>query len=98
MVPIIYNVFSRTFFSLTQNENRLKGKGFTSGNEQNMKKSAEVRKFSVLLDCPAVSSKEFVAIDDDDDNVYTAPIMQTDILEFVQSSRNIIDADSDVEN
>uniref|UniRef100_A0A8C4SEN5 HTH CENPB-type domain-containing protein n=1 Tax=Erpetoichthys calabaricus TaxID=27687 RepID=A0A8C4SEN5_ERPCA len=54
-------------------------------------------KVSVLLDCPTVSSEEFVAVDDD--NVCTAPIMtDKDILEFVQSSKNIIDADSDNEN
>uniref|UniRef100_A0A8C4RRF5 Tigger transposable element-derived protein 4 n=1 Tax=Erpetoichthys calabaricus TaxID=27687 RepID=A0A8C4RRF5_ERPCA len=54
-------------------------------------------KVSVLLDCPTVSSEEFVAVDDD--NVCTAPIMaDKDILEFVQSSKNIIDADSDDEN
>ncbi|GFS79553.1 hypothetical protein TNCV_2370571 [Trichonephila clavipes] len=34
-----------------------------------------------------------------DDNVYTAPIMtDKDVLEFVRSSKNIIDADSDDQN
>ncbi|GFX00763.1 hypothetical protein TNCV_4577301 [Trichonephila clavipes] len=43
------------------------------------------------------SSEEFVAVDDD--NVCTAPIMEDkDILEFVQSSKNIIDADSGDKN
>ncbi|GFS63870.1 hypothetical protein TNCV_1128791 [Trichonephila clavipes] len=42
-----------------------------------------------VLDTPAV----------DDDNVYTAPIKANkDILEFVHSSKSIIDADSDDEN
>ncbi|GFX67498.1 hypothetical protein TNCV_3463871 [Trichonephila clavipes] len=41
--------------------------------------------------------EKFVA--EDDDNVYTAPMMaDKDILEFVQSSKNIIDANSDDEN
>ncbi|GFX14853.1 hypothetical protein TNCV_1485951 [Trichonephila clavipes] len=48
-------------------------------------------------DCPTVSSEEFVVVTDN--NVYTAPIMAVkDILECVQSSKNIIDADSDDEN
>ncbi|GFS96474.1 hypothetical protein TNCV_17881 [Trichonephila clavipes] len=46
--------------------------------------------------CPIVSSEEFVAVGDD--NVCTARIMTyKDILEFVQSSKNIIDRDSDDE-
>ncbi|GFX98381.1 SCAN domain-containing protein 3 [Trichonephila clavipes] len=54
-------------------------------------------KVSVLLDCPAVSSKEFVVVNFD--NVYTAPIMaDRDILKFVQSSKDTIYADSDDEN
>ncbi|GFV68813.1 hypothetical protein TNCV_1626061 [Trichonephila clavipes] len=52
---------------------------------------------SVLLDCPTVSTKEFVAVDDD--NVCTEPIVaDKDTLEFFQSSKNISDADSDDEN
>ncbi|GFX15206.1 hypothetical protein TNCV_2709111 [Trichonephila clavipes] len=44
-----------------------------------------------------VLMEEFIAVDDN--NVYTFPIMtDKDILEFVQSSKNIIDADSDDEN
>ncbi|GFS51743.1 hypothetical protein TNCV_614071 [Trichonephila clavipes] len=51
-------------------------------------------KVSVLLDCLTVSSKEIV----DDDNVCTASIMaDKSILEFVQSSKSIIDADYDDE-
>ncbi|GFV44397.1 transposable element Tcb1 transposase [Trichonephila clavipes] len=43
------------------------------------------------------SSEEFVAVDDD--NVCISPIRaDKDILKFVQSSKNIIDADSDNEN
>ncbi|GFY36495.1 transposon Ty3-I Gag-Pol polyprotein [Trichonephila clavipes] len=54
-------------------------------------------KVSALSDCPSVSLEELVEIDDD--NVCTAPIMaDKDILEFVQNSKNIIDADSDDEN
>ncbi|GFY02467.1 hypothetical protein TNCV_3503481 [Trichonephila clavipes] len=46
-----------------------------------------------LLVGPSVSSKEFVAVDSY--NVCTALIMaEKDILEFVQSSKNFISADS----
>ncbi|GFU20030.1 hypothetical protein TNCV_1191741 [Trichonephila clavipes] len=46
--------------------------------------------------CPMVLSEEFIGVDDD--NVYRAPIMEgKDILEFVQNTKNIIDADSDDE-
>ncbi|GFU70353.1 SCAN domain-containing protein 3 [Trichonephila clavipes] len=53
-------------------------------------------KIYILLDYPTVSSEEFVTVDDA--NVCTALIMAKDVLEFVQSSKNIIDADSDEEN
>ncbi|GFV18394.1 SCAN domain-containing protein 3 [Trichonephila clavipes] len=54
-------------------------------------------KVSVLLDSPTVSSEEFVAVNDD--NVYTTPIMaDKNILEFVQSSKNIIDVYFEDEN
>ncbi|GFW36612.1 hypothetical protein TNCV_1956121 [Trichonephila clavipes] len=54
-------------------------------------------KASVSLNCRIVSSEEIVAVDDN--NVFTAPIIAyKDILEFVQSSKNIIDADSGDEN
>ncbi|GFX93692.1 SCAN domain-containing protein 3 [Trichonephila clavipes] len=54
-------------------------------------------KVSVVLYSPTISSEEFVAVDDD--NVRTAPIMANkDLLEFVQSSKIIIHADSDDEN
>ncbi|GFV95392.1 hypothetical protein TNCV_4573941 [Trichonephila clavipes] len=54
-------------------------------------------KVSVLLDFPAVSSVEFVAVDDD--NVCPASIMvDKDILEFVQSLKNIIHTGSGDEN
>ncbi|GFW82669.1 hypothetical protein TNCV_3492411 [Trichonephila clavipes] len=53
-------------------------------------------KISVSLNCPLVSLKEFFAIDAD--NACTAPIMAgKNILEFAQSSKNIIEADSDDE-
>ncbi|GFX48989.1 uncharacterized protein TNCV_2797801 [Trichonephila clavipes] len=49
------------------------------------------------LNCSIVLSEEFIAVGDD--NVCTAPIMaDKDILEFLQSSKNIIDPDSDNEN
>ncbi|GFW60763.1 hypothetical protein TNCV_571091 [Trichonephila clavipes] len=54
-------------------------------------------KVFVLLDCVTASSEEFVAVDDD--IVLMLPIMaDKDILEFVHSLKNIIDADSDNEN
>ncbi|GFT38713.1 hypothetical protein TNCV_1499001 [Trichonephila clavipes] len=50
--------------------------------------------FSVLLDGPIVSSEVFVAADDD--NKCTGPIIaDNEILEFIQSSKNITDANSD---
>ncbi|GFW18120.1 hypothetical protein TNCV_4006601 [Trichonephila clavipes] len=49
------------------------------------------------LDCPAVLSEEFIAADYE--NVCTAPFMaDKDIFEFVESSKNIINTDSDDEN
>ncbi|GFV23508.1 uncharacterized protein TNCV_4782191 [Trichonephila clavipes] len=57
----------------------------------------KVRKTPSVLDCPLVLSEEHIAVEDD--NTRTASIMaDKDILEFVQSSKNIIDADSDDEN
>ncbi|GFY28539.1 hypothetical protein TNCV_4149701 [Trichonephila clavipes] len=53
-------------------------------------------KVSVLLDSSTVSLEKLVAADD---NVCTAPIIaDKDILKSVQSSKNVIDADSDDEN
>ncbi|GFV71802.1 hypothetical protein TNCV_4868861 [Trichonephila clavipes] len=55
------------------------------------------RKPTARLDCLIVLPKEFIAVDNG--NVYTAPNMAgKDILEYVQSSKNIIDADSDDTN
>ncbi|GFS89947.1 hypothetical protein TNCV_506771 [Trichonephila clavipes] len=51
--------------------------------------------FSVLLNCPIVSLKEFVAVEDD--NVCSI-IADKGILELFQSSKNIIDTNSDNEN
>ncbi|GFW05898.1 DDE_3 domain-containing protein [Trichonephila clavipes] len=49
------------------------------------------------LDCPTISLEEFVAVEDE--YVCTTPVMvEKDILEFVQSSKNFIHADSDGEN
>ncbi|GFW92776.1 SCAN domain-containing protein 3 [Trichonephila clavipes] len=54
-------------------------------------------KVSGLFHCLTISSKEFVAVDND--NVCTVPIRaDKDVMELVQSSKNIIDADSDDEN
>ncbi|GFV03889.1 SCAN domain-containing protein 3 [Trichonephila clavipes] len=59
-----------------------------------MKLYETFEKVSILLKCPTVSQEKFVAVDDD--NVCTAPIMaDKDILEFVQSSKNIIEANSE---
>ncbi|GFY14589.1 hypothetical protein TNCV_4827931 [Trichonephila clavipes] len=56
-----------------------------------------LQKVSVLLDCPTASSEEFIVVGND--NVCTALFMtDKDIWEFVQSSKNIIDADSWDEN
>ncbi|GFU36626.1 hypothetical protein TNCV_802821 [Trichonephila clavipes] len=53
-------------------------------------------KASILLKCPTVSSEEFDVVDDD--NVCTAAIMaDKGILEFAQSSKTIINTDSDDE-
>ncbi|GFW60865.1 hypothetical protein TNCV_2672861 [Trichonephila clavipes] len=57
----------------------------------------KIRKTPVGSDCPTATLDEFVAVNDD--NVCIALIMaDKDILEFAQSSKNIIDADSEVEN
>ncbi|GFX04348.1 hypothetical protein TNCV_3974961 [Trichonephila clavipes] len=57
----------------------------------------KIRKTPAGLDCPTASWEEFVAVDDD--NACSALIMaEKDILEFVQSSKYIIDADSDSKN
>ncbi|GFV46073.1 hypothetical protein TNCV_1256311 [Trichonephila clavipes] len=54
-------------------------------------------KVSVLLD--SLSLEEFITVDYSDGNVCAAPIMaDKDILEFVQSSKNIIGTDSNEEN
>ncbi|GFV32275.1 SCAN domain-containing protein 3 [Trichonephila clavipes] len=55
------------------------------------------KKVFVLSNCPTTSSEEIVAVNDD--NMCTAPIMaDKDILEFVKSSKNIIEVYSDDEN
>ncbi|GFT79092.1 uncharacterized protein TNCV_3094491 [Trichonephila clavipes] len=55
------------------------------------------KKVSALLDCPTVTTEEFVAVHVD--NVCTASNMaEKNILGFVQSSTNIIDADSEDKN
>ncbi|GFV02615.1 hypothetical protein TNCV_5017831 [Trichonephila clavipes] len=53
-------------------------------------------KVSALLDCPTLSLEEFIVVNYN--NTCTSPIMAgKDILEFVQSSKNMIDPDSDEE-
>ncbi|GFS88103.1 hypothetical protein TNCV_764821 [Trichonephila clavipes] len=50
-----------------------------------------------LLDCRTIPLEEFIAVDDD--YMYTVPIVaDKEILEFVKSSKNIIDADSECKN
>ncbi|GFW44209.1 transposable element Tc1 transposase [Trichonephila clavipes] len=54
-------------------------------------------KVPVLLDCPIVSSEEFITADDD--NVCTASMMtDKDLLEVYRSSKNIIEANCGDEN
>ncbi|GFX25432.1 uncharacterized protein TNCV_1424161 [Trichonephila clavipes] len=54
----------------------------------------KIRKTPVRLDSPMILSEEFLAVDDD--NECTTPMMaDKDILEFDQSSKYVIDADSD---
>ncbi|GFT13009.1 uncharacterized protein TNCV_431321 [Trichonephila clavipes] len=58
----------------------------------------KIRETPAGVDCPTVSWEEFVA-EHDEDVVCTAPTMaHKDILEFVQSSKNVIDADLNDEN
>ncbi|GFS57801.1 hypothetical protein TNCV_2909051 [Trichonephila clavipes] len=57
----------------------------------------KIREISAVLDCLIAVLEEFLSIDDD--NVYTAPFMaDKDILEFFQSSKNMIEADSEDKN
>ncbi|GFT85104.1 hypothetical protein TNCV_791341 [Trichonephila clavipes] len=57
----------------------------------------KIRNTPAGLNCPIMLSEEFIAVEDD--NVSTAPNMtDKDILEFFQSTKNIIDADFDDEN
>ncbi|GFX24160.1 hypothetical protein TNCV_2436531 [Trichonephila clavipes] len=53
----------------------------------------KIRKTPAGLDCFIVLAEEFISVD----NVLTEPLM-ADILEFVRSSKNIINVDSDSEN
>ncbi|GFX07234.1 hypothetical protein TNCV_2972111 [Trichonephila clavipes] len=80
-------MYFHPFFLLTGSKNRLTRKEFPSGNGQNTENTSHV----------GSSSEEFVAADDA--KACTAPIMADNgILKFVQSSKNIIDADSDNKN
>ncbi|GFV58812.1 hypothetical protein TNCV_3731481 [Trichonephila clavipes] len=57
----------------------------------------KIRKTPAKLDFPIVLLEEFIAVEDK--NLGAAPIMtDKDILEFLLSSKNIIDADSKAEN
>ncbi|GFV01555.1 SCAN domain-containing protein 3 [Trichonephila clavipes] len=94
--PINYYAFLR-IFSLHTERKSLNTKIFSFWEGTKYRKhqifNEMFEKVSVLLDYPAVSWEEFVAVDDD--NVSKSPIItEKDILEFVQSSKNIIDADS----
>ncbi|GFV54085.1 hypothetical protein TNCV_1072081 [Trichonephila clavipes] len=78
-------------YSLNTKRKSLIKKGFSSLIEM-------FENVALLLNFSTVSSEEFVAVDSDD-NMSTAPITgDKDILEFVQSSHIIIDADSDDES
>ncbi|GFV07822.1 DDE-1 domain-containing protein [Trichonephila clavipes] len=57
----------------------------------------KIQKTPAELNYPTLSLEEFVTVDDN--NVYTDPILaDKDFLEFVQSAKNIMDADSSNEN
>ncbi|GFV53015.1 lachesin [Trichonephila clavipes] len=89
--PIIVGQ-KKVFFLFTPNENRLARTDFASENEQNTE-----NKTPTGLDFPFVLLEEFIALIDD--NACTATIKaKKDILEFVQSSKNIIDADFNDKN
>ncbi|GFW10185.1 hypothetical protein TNCV_1849021 [Trichonephila clavipes] len=80
-------MYFHAFLSLNTKENRLTRRHIPSGNEQNTENTSRA----------GSSSEEFVAVHDD--NICTAPKMaEKDILEFVQSSKNMIDANSEDEN
>ncbi|GFT12689.1 hypothetical protein TNCV_5094551 [Trichonephila clavipes] len=82
MILTNYSGFSCIFFSLHE---RISLLGVN-----------KIRKTPAGMNCPTASSEEFVAVED---NAYTEPIKaDKDIFEFVQSSKNIIDADSKDEN
>ncbi|GFV84177.1 DDE-1 domain-containing protein [Trichonephila clavipes] len=72
-----------------------------SGDEDDILVGTSLLKFSLTpyqtgLDCPIVLLEEFIGVEDG--NMCTAPIMaDKDILEFVESSKNI-DVDADSEN
>ncbi|GFX04083.1 hypothetical protein TNCV_3972321 [Trichonephila clavipes] len=95
---------SRSFTGLGSRGDIMSRDGAGIGTEQTeIKKNKERQnerkreKVSVLLDCSIVSSDEFVPVDDD--NMCTASIMtDKNILGLDESSKNIIDADSDDEN
>ncbi|GFU75492.1 hypothetical protein TNCV_2862081 [Trichonephila clavipes] len=73
------------------------GRNSLQGIENELTLNELFEKVSVLLDCPAMLSEEFVAVEND--NVRTAPFMTVKgILKFFQGSKNIIDADSDRRN
>ncbi|GFV10529.1 DDE-1 domain-containing protein [Trichonephila clavipes] len=55
----------------------------------------KIRKTAAVLNCPIVLSEEFVAVDD---NVCTALNMADKYIGFVQSSKIIIDKDSNDED
>ncbi|GFT29662.1 hypothetical protein TNCV_4890881 [Trichonephila clavipes] len=77
------------YFSFNTKLKPLNTKRFP-GNEQNAENTSGLDSHIVLLE-------EFISVDDD--NICTVPIMaDKDILEFVQSSKNIIDTNYDDEN
>ncbi|GFW97851.1 hypothetical protein TNCV_1426141 [Trichonephila clavipes] len=82
-------------FHSTRNKNRLTRKDFPSGIETEPTLEEMFGKVSVLLHYPTASSKEFVAVDDD--NVRAVPIM-VDIWSLFKASKVIVEADFNDEN
>ncbi|GFW94567.1 hypothetical protein TNCV_4246081 [Trichonephila clavipes] len=75
------------FFLSTRNESRLTCKDSPT-------RINKVRKTPAESDCPIALPEDLIAVDDD--NVRTTPIMSDkNILELVESSKNVINADSD---
>ncbi|GFV20045.1 hypothetical protein TNCV_1696631 [Trichonephila clavipes] len=66
-------------------------KHFPPGNEQNTENTSRI-------DCPILLSEEFITVNDDNVCVQPQIMADKDILEFVESSKNIVGTDSDDKN